>query len=172
MTLATCTHRPHHHLALPDIYSHSTTDLHTIAMYLISVEDEDTHPASDVSDIRKSVRKCLEEKPEYVSSLKRSLSELLGEKFPQIFINKIEESYFIIFSNENCKPLHVWAIKKENKPSLREDCIMAISDWILNIEDIEKLGLPKPVEFDLADFYQRTMILLREQKYSVQCNLS
>ena len=141
-------------------------------MYLLSVEDEMTHPTSDVSEVKQTVRKCLEEKPEYPSSLKRSLSEKVGDRFPHIFINKIGESYFIIFSAENSKPLHVWAIKKENRPSLREDCIMAISDWIINIDDIQKLGLPKPLEFDLADFYERTMILLREQKYSVQCNLS
>ena len=141
-------------------------------MYLISVEDEDSHPAHLVTDVRNSVRRSLDDRPEYVSSLKRNLVERLGHNFPHIFVNKIGDSYFFIFSSDDSKPIHAWAIKKENRACLREDCIVAISDWIINIEDIKKLGLPKSLEFDLSDFYERTMILLREQKYSVQCNLS
>ena len=141
-------------------------------MYLISVEEENTYPASVTANIRKSIKKCLEERPEHLSTLKRRLVEVAGSEYQQLFINPVgQESYFFIFTSDHHKPLHAWAIRKQQDGSLRADCIEAITDWIIDIEDIKKLGLPRCLEFDLEEVYKRTK-LIKEEKYTAQCNIS
>ena len=140
-------------------------------MYLISVEEENTHPALVTSNIRKSIRKCLEERPERLSTLKRRLLELVGSDFEEVFINPVRGSYFFIFTRDRGKPLHVWAIRRDQDTSLRADCIEAITDSIIDIEDIKKLGLPHRLELELTEFYNRTLVL-KQEKYTAQCNIS
>ena len=64
-----------------------------------------------------------------------------------------------------------WTEMKPGKESLRADCIEAITDWIIDIEDIKKLGLPRCLEFDLEEVYKRTKVI-KEEKYTAQCNIS
>ena len=151
--------------------SHFQPGLQTKKMYLISVEEENTYPALVTANIRKSIKKCLEERPEHLSILKRRLTELVGRDYHQLFINPVGQSYFFIFTSDHYKPLHAWAIRRERDGSLRADCIEAINDWIFDIEDIKKLGLPRRLEFDLADVFNRNMEL-KQEKYTTQCNIS
>ena len=141
-------------------------------MYLISVEEETTHPALVTANVRKSIKKCLEEGPERLCTLKRRLLESIGSEFDQLYINQVgRSSYSFIFTNDHSKPLHAWAIRRDQAGSLRADCIEAITDWIIDIEDIKKLGLPRCLEFDLEEVYKRTKEI-KEEKYTAQCNIS
>ena len=140
-------------------------------MYLISVEEENTHPALVTANIRKSIKKCLAERPEKLSTLKGRLLELTGSEFDELFINPVRGSYFFIFTSDSCKPLHVWAIRRDQDTSLRADCIEAITDSIIDIEDIKKLGLPRRLELELTEVYRRTLVL-KQEKYTTQCNIS
>ena len=160
-----------HPISTCPLHSHLQSDLHTKTMYLISVEDENTFPALVTANIRKSIKKCLEERPEHLSTLKRRLVEVTGTGYHQLFINPVGQSYFFIFTSDYHKPLHAWAIRRQQDGSLRTDCIQAITDWIIDIEDIKKLGLPRRLEFDLADVYERTLVL-KQEKYTTQCNIS
>ena len=155
----------------PTLHSHLQSDLQTVTMYLISVEEETSYPALVIKNIRKSIKACLEERPDHLSILKRRLVEMAGTEHHQLFINPVGQSYFFIFTSEHYKPLHAWAIRRQQDGSLRTDCIQAITDWIINIEDIKKLGLPRRLEFDLADVYKQTMVI-KEEKYTTQCNIS
>ena len=140
-------------------------------MYLISVEEENTFPAMVTENIRQSIKKCLEERPDHLSTLKRRLMEVAGTEYQQLFINPVGQSYFFIFTSDRYKPLHVWAIRRQQDGSLRTDCIQAITDLIIDIEDIKKLGLPRRLEFDVTDVYKQTLVL-KQEKYTAQCNIS
>ena len=67
--------------------------------------------------------------------------------------------------------IHLCQKKSEKSANPSADCIEAITDWIIDIEDIKKLGLPRCLEFDLEEVYKRTKEI-KEEKYTAQCNIS
>lgn len=88
----------------------------------------------------------------------------MGSLYRFMWVDKVGQSYFIIIATNledgygRGKPVLAWAVKSTKlKMSLKELCVASIRSSMENSDDVLQLGLPRSLENDICDLFERTL---------------
>ena len=139
-------------------------------MFNISVEDTGNHPQNVLTQIKTCLRTCLKSEPVSLDQLRVQLSSslsqpgIMGSLYRFMWVDKVGQSYFIIIATNledgygRDKPVLAWAVKSTKlKMTLKELCVASIRSSMENSDDVLELGLPRSLEHDICDLFERTL---------------
>ena len=132
----------------------------------ICVDEPGNQSDKILTEVRRVIRDSLELHPNKENLIRDSmcislaLPGVMGTFYRYLWVDKIGKSFFIIIATHmegggRGKPVLIWAIRRKVGDTLREICMDTILGKLKEREDIDRLELPKTLQSELKEAFDR-----------------